>query len=132
MEAGDEEDERREAALASTPLFQPNFNSSKITQAQLDKFRELHKRRLQIKQISKDKSQSKGNARQHDKVQMKDLVSKASEGTCASNIKKTSNVSSAERSDSSDQATTAFASMKRRKLHWGLDAKERWERKANM
>ena len=34
-----EENQMREAALASTPLFQPNFKSSKVTQAQLDKFK---------------------------------------------------------------------------------------------
>lgn len=38
--AGDE-DQRRESALASTPLFNPNFKSSKVSQAQLDKFKVL-------------------------------------------------------------------------------------------
>ncbi|URE32829.1 PP2Cc, partial [Musa troglodytarum] len=33
------EDARREAALACTPLFQPNFRPSKATQAQLDKLK---------------------------------------------------------------------------------------------
>lgn len=37
----DSDDERREAAIASTPPLQPNFNPSGITQAQLTKFQVL-------------------------------------------------------------------------------------------
>nr|KYP42695.1 hypothetical protein KK1_035881 [Cajanus cajan] len=35
----EEEDRKREAAIASTPLLQPNFNPKGITQHQLSKFR---------------------------------------------------------------------------------------------
>ncbi|ONK81725.1 uncharacterized protein A4U43_C01F32250 [Asparagus officinalis] len=131
-EQGGDDDRRREAALASTPLFQPNFKSSKVTQAQLDKFRELHKRRLQIKQISKDKEMLKGIARRPGKVKKEDLVCKDTKGICESDIKEDSNFCISERKDSSDETMPAFASKKRQKLHWGLDPKERWERKANM
>lgn len=37
-----EEEKRREAALAGTPLLQAGFRSSKVSQAQLDKFRVLY------------------------------------------------------------------------------------------
>lgn len=37
----DKEDERKEAAIASTPALQPNFNPKGITQNQLSKFQVL-------------------------------------------------------------------------------------------
>ncbi|OMO80210.1 hypothetical protein CCACVL1_13103 [Corchorus capsularis] len=46
-------DNQRESAIASALPFQPNFNPSGVTQQQLSKFRELHRRRLQIKAKSK-------------------------------------------------------------------------------
>lgn len=39
---GEGEDQRREAAIASTPCLQPNFNSRGLTKEQLAKFRVLY------------------------------------------------------------------------------------------
>ncbi|KAK4792346.1 hypothetical protein SAY86_022781 [Trapa natans] len=62
MEEEKEEDERREAAIASAPALQPDFKSSGVTKDQLSKFQELHRRRLQIKAKSKKQKGQKGIA----------------------------------------------------------------------
>ncbi|XP_058180465.1 uncharacterized protein LOC131298970 [Rhododendron vialii] len=135
----DSDDERREAAIASTPPLQPNFNPSGITHAQLTKFLELHKKRLQIKARSKIRNKSKGMLNKTSKSCFKNPDAKDV----------TEEISSKEIDDSSasvlngsamkntlalpkDTATVLVGAKKRQKLHWGLDTKERWERKANM
>ncbi|KAK6927936.1 hypothetical protein RJ641_006527 [Dillenia turbinata] len=62
-EEEEEEDERREAAIASAASLQPNFKPSGngITQSQLSKFQELHRRRLEIKSKSKVHKKLKGS-----------------------------------------------------------------------
>ncbi|MQL74353.1 hypothetical protein Taro_006708 [Colocasia esculenta] len=69
----EEDDARREDALAAAPLLQSGFKSSKVSQSQLDKFRELHNRRLQIKEGSKDRRKSRGNANGNAKGQKKEV-----------------------------------------------------------
>ncbi|KAM3350842.1 hypothetical protein ACQJBY_023104 [Aegilops geniculata] len=58
----DEGDEAKgkEDALASSRLLDPEFKPSKLSQDQLDKFKELHKKRLQIKEKTKSKGKPKG------------------------------------------------------------------------
>ncbi|GLJ10011.1 hypothetical protein SUGI_0120090 [Cryptomeria japonica] len=56
----EEEDARREAAMAATELFQPNFQSSSISHTQLYKLKELRKRRLQIKKNTSSFKKMKG------------------------------------------------------------------------
>ncbi|THG23770.1 hypothetical protein TEA_011660 [Camellia sinensis var. sinensis] len=75
----EEEDERREAAIATRASLQPNFKPDGVSQSQLSKFqvgiayeprnwvgmryhetKELHRRRLQIKAKSKIKKKAKG------------------------------------------------------------------------
>ncbi|KAL1810090.1 hypothetical protein ACET3Z_027080 [Daucus carota] len=121
----EEDDSRREAAIASTPSLRRDFkpNNTKITQSQLAKFQELHKRRLQLKSKPKTKKKLKG----------KDLVVKESavdsvENSCVS-ISVDSNYNN---SSTQQQEIPKEPALKQRKLHWGLDTKERWERKSNM
>ncbi|URE32821.1 PP2Cc [Musa troglodytarum] len=104
------EDARREAALACTPLFQPNFRPSKATQAQLDKLKELHKKRLQLKEKAEE-TRLKGSSQRRGKI--------CEEHT---DVKNSTN-SSASSADGSSSVST---------LEQRLDAKERWERKANI
>ncbi|KAL3618960.1 hypothetical protein CASFOL_037188 [Castilleja foliolosa] len=130
-ETEQEVDERREAAIASSASLRPNFKpKSGLTESQLAKFQELHKRRLQIKARSKahkkDKGLGYGISKPHKMaVEVRD---------CTEPIKppdaqrKLANVSSLEEGNVAGKSVAN----KRQKLHWGLDAKERWERKSNM
>ncbi|KAF7023390.1 hypothetical protein CFC21_035914 [Triticum aestivum] len=127
----DEGDEAKgkEDALASSRLLDPEFKPSKLSQDQLDKFKELHKKRLQIKEKTKSKGKSKGrtgantNVANDSKFNNKDK----SIGSAAIDVQHTTSTTGA-------QANLALSLPLRnkRKLHWGLDVKERWERKANM
>ncbi|KAK7266813.1 hypothetical protein RIF29_19469 [Crotalaria pallida] len=136
-EEEEEEERRREAAIASTPCLRPNFKpKGSLTQDQLSKFRELHKKRLQLKSKSKFKTKSKGGAttnrlRGNDhssqsnraealKVDDKELILRDCEGFDSIN------------EDLKDNNVSLVSAPKKQKLHWGLDTKERWERKSNM
>ncbi|XP_066309437.1 uncharacterized protein [Miscanthus floridulus] len=57
---GDDEAKRKEAALASSRLLDPGFKPSKLSQDRLDKFKELHKKRLQITEKPKYRRKPKG------------------------------------------------------------------------
>ncbi|KAJ0985755.1 hypothetical protein J5N97_004111 [Dioscorea zingiberensis] len=126
MERNDEEDARRETALAAGTLFQPNSKASRITEAQLDKLKELHKKRLQIKERSNAKVKSIGKQTKFAKE------SEDHSANDASDRMNDSKLSNSEGNGSLHEITETLTIKKRRKLHWGLDAKERWERKANM
>ncbi|GAB4832325.1 hypothetical protein Ancab_006339 [Ancistrocladus abbreviatus] len=168
-----EDDERREAAIASNPCLRPNFKPPGITQNQLNKFqefwiplwishcptnhakadkarkshplgyfcfvfskslnKELHRRRLQIKSKIKTKKKPKDEMGkfQEEIVKKKDCPDENSDqvvkASCAAMSSSDSNdVSSFQKVDIN------HILKKRQKLHWGLDVKERWERKANM
>ncbi|MCD7457884.1 hypothetical protein HAX54_036521 [Datura stramonium] len=133
----EEDDRRREAAIASAPSLQPNFTSKKgLNPAQISKFQELHRRRLKIKAKSKVKDKSKGTLVETEKYNGKDVNAKCKEIMDEKSIKTaedpgiTSSIGSMT-GFSSSQEDNAL-SKKRQKLHWGLDTKERWERKSNM
>uniref|UniRef100_A0A5B7BWL7 Uncharacterized protein n=1 Tax=Davidia involucrata TaxID=16924 RepID=A0A5B7BWL7_DAVIN len=136
----EEEDERREAAIASASSLQPNFKPFGITKPQLAKFQELHRRRLQIKARSNFKSKSKGISDKASKSNTEYLNTKdCTDENLSKTIKEDSSVSISKGNDISDipslqhdNVAAQVASKKRQKLHWGLDTKERWERKANM
>ncbi|KAF7131983.1 hypothetical protein RHSIM_Rhsim09G0050100 [Rhododendron simsii] len=135
----DSDDERREAAIASTPPLQPNFNPSGITHAQHTKFQELHRRRLQIKARSKIRNKSKGmpdkTSKSHFKnPDAKDLTEEISSKEIDDSSASVLNGSAMKNTLSlpKETATVLVGAKKRQKLHWGLDTKERWERKANM
>ncbi|KAL8162153.1 hypothetical protein V2J09_013642 [Rumex salicifolius] len=118
-----EEDARRESVLAKLPILQPNFKPVGVSQSQRNKFQELHRRRLQIKSKFKSKKKPKGNK----EFEEKDLKAKGFEDEVADLVNEGSNVN--ERDDPKDDVPLVF---KKRKLHWGLDTKERWERKSNI
>ncbi|XP_016435875.1 uncharacterized protein LOC107762068 isoform X5 [Nicotiana tabacum] len=73
----EDDDGRREAAIASVPSLQPNFTSKKgLNPAQISKFQELHRRRLKIKARSKVKDKSKGTLAEVGKYHGKDVNAK--------------------------------------------------------
>ncbi|XP_058751283.1 uncharacterized protein LOC131624349 [Vicia villosa] len=131
----EEEDRRREAAISSSPCLQPNFNPKGVTQDQLSKFRELHRKRLQLKSKSKFKTKPKDESKR--KAQGNDPYRNKSgaQGFKVDN-KEQSILNNLESFDSRNEDSKSSASVpstsKKQKLHWGLDTKERWERKSNM
>ncbi|WJX65913.1 hypothetical protein P8452_50521 [Trifolium repens] len=138
MEKEEEEDCRREAAISSSLSLQPNFNPKGVTQDQLSKFRELHRKRLQLKSKSKFKTKPKDELKKKKKkAQGNDVYSKNSgaQGLKIDN-KEQSLSNSRESFDSKNEESrggvSVLSASKKPKLHWGLDTKERWERKSNM
>ncbi|KAL5220109.1 hypothetical protein ABZP36_024822 [Zizania latifolia] len=68
---GGDEAKRKEDALASSRLLDPDFKPSKLSQDRLEKFKELHKKRLQIKEKPKckaSKGKSRGSTEKNTKV----------------------------------------------------------------
>ncbi|XP_056858906.1 uncharacterized protein LOC108833663 [Raphanus sativus] len=118
------EENRKEALLASTQSLQPNFNRSNITQKQISKLQELHKRRMKIKANSKIQKKPKGKQQQQQ--------SRAVEDGESSKVLKETTSSSPTLEQQHQKTVVSAATMKPQKLYWGLDTKERWERKANM
>ncbi|GER48057.1 hypothetical protein STAS_25220, partial [Striga asiatica] len=107
--------ERRESAIASSANFKPK---SGITESQLAKFQELHKRRLKIK--AKSKAGGKGQSKPHKKVvearECTEPCKSASNYAIVSNSEgKTVDVSPEEGSKSAGNSTMK----KRQKLYWG-------------
>ncbi|XP_010492495.1 PREDICTED: uncharacterized protein LOC104769874 [Camelina sativa] len=119
------EENRKEALLASTQSLQPNFNRSNVTPKQISKLQELHKRRMQIKASTKiHKKPPKAS---------KKCQSKAIEdGEKSSKQLKESTSSSTLEEQNHDKTVVTVTKKKPQKLFWGLDTRERWERKANM
>ncbi|KAJ8545885.1 hypothetical protein K7X08_018468 [Anisodus acutangulus] len=135
----EEDDGRREAAIASAPSLQPNFNPKKgLNPSQISKFQELHRRRLKIKAKSKVKDKSKGTLDEAEKYNGKVVNTKCKEIMDEKSIKTakdpriTLSISSMMEPSQEDNLAGHTLSKKRQKLHWGLDTKERWERKSNM
>ncbi|KAG8055803.1 hypothetical protein GUJ93_ZPchr0001g31802 [Zizania palustris] len=119
----------KEDALASSRLLDPDFKPSKLSQDRLDKFKELHKKRLQINEKSKCKVKSRGRTEKNDKVTSDSSVTDKDEsvGNVGINVQ---NMASTAGTQMDLEASLPLRN--KRKLHWGLDVKERWERKANM
>ncbi|XP_010558561.1 PREDICTED: uncharacterized protein LOC104827160 [Tarenaya hassleriana] len=128
------EEDRKESILASTPSLQPNFKRSSVTHQQILKLQELHKRRMQIK--AKSKIQKKG--KDGKRPGFKNLEGRAPEDSDSDICMKPEYSSSitVEKSDknggSSSGVDNKTGYRPPKKLHWGLEPKERWERKANM
>ncbi|RDX71716.1 hypothetical protein CR513_48896, partial [Mucuna pruriens] len=92
---------------------------------------ELHKRRLQLKSKSKFKTKSKDGA--NKKSHGGDLSSQHS-GTQGLKIdhKEPSFWNDCEGFEGTNEdSTDDVAGSKKQRLYWGLDTKERWERKSN-
>ncbi|XP_060194469.1 uncharacterized protein LOC132623697 [Lycium barbarum] len=138
----EEDDGRREAAIASAPSLRPNFTPKKgLNPSQLSKFQELHRRRLKIKAKSKSKVKDKSKGLDKaGKYNGKDVNAKCKEIMDEKSIKAAEDpritLSIGSMTDLSPSQEDSLAghtlSKKRQKLHWGLDTKERWERKSNM
>ncbi|CAO1945594.1 unnamed protein product [Urochloa humidicola] len=127
---GDDEDEaKRKEELASSRLLDPGFKPSKLSQDRLDKFKELHKKRLQMTEKTKYKRKPKGITGRSTKVNTDYKFTGKDECADSSprNVHDTSSVTGIQ-----EDHASALSSRNKRKLHWGLDIKERWERKANM
>ncbi|XP_078445926.1 uncharacterized protein LOC144714970 [Wolffia australiana] len=128
-------EERREASLAACPLLQPGFKPSKVSQLHIEKFRELHKLRLKMKESWKEKGKRKVNANSSSKKQKTELTFKEykEKGMTALQEASTPAVSmSYNNSADHVEVASALKTKKKQKLHWGLDTRERWERKSNM
>lgn len=123
-------DNDKERALASAPALQPNFWSESVTKEQLAKLQALRRQRLQLKHTS-----VLSNKKGERKVETHKSSSSMS---CSKDHAKTSvNMNANRRSEPLDldceESEKANLPRKRpHKLHWGLDTKERWERKGNM
>ncbi|XP_057737830.1 uncharacterized protein LOC130955070 isoform X2 [Arachis stenosperma] len=100
---------------------------------------ELHKKRLQLKSKSKFKTKLKDDAKtsqgnDHSRSQKsgtEDLQVDVKESSCP--LKCDAFATRKNDKDSKDNSNTSLVSApKKQKLHWGLDTKERWERKSNM
>ncbi|KAL8472599.1 hypothetical protein ACS0TY_029707 [Phlomoides rotata] len=137
-ETEEEADRRREAAIASSASLRPNFKpKSGVTDPQLSKFQELHRRRLQIKAKSKVHKRDKGGngkGKSHKKaIEVDECVehepSKPAGDSTSVLVPESreGNISSEK-----DNVTRNLAPKTRQKLYWGLDTRERWERKSNM
>lgn len=118
----------REAALAAAPALQPDFSSKSVTKQQLAQLQVLHHKRLELKiKQNKISSQKKGSQSQR----------KADDNKATNVSYNKDHVKEIEWSGLPDRSSKEvekknLPSKKRQKLHWGLDTKERWERKGNM
>ncbi|XP_057863110.2 uncharacterized protein LOC131071338 [Cryptomeria japonica] len=133
----EEEDARREAAMAATELFQPNFQSSSISHTQLYKLKELRKRRLQIKKNTSSFKKMKGKTN-GDRTNMVGEVGgkkDINQTDCQQSVVLEEAFPCAKNEHGNTKCMKQNALLpwkKQQKLHWGLDTKERWERKGNM
>lgn len=136
MEEDGDKDRRREAAIAATPVLQPNFQAESVSHEQLQKLKELRRRRLQIKKTTSSFKKIKGNT-------TADKASKASEIITKGDITQKDResivpeesyhyVKNVDVHKTSKEQNVPLPRKKRQKLYWGLDTRERWERKGNM
>ncbi|XP_012855952.1 PREDICTED: uncharacterized protein LOC105975316 [Erythranthe guttata] len=124
-ETEQEADERREAAIASSVSLRPNFKpKTGLTESQLSKFQELHKRRLQIKAKSKVHKRDKGDGRSKSHKKAIGIHHCIDQETSQPAVESTSvqiqesrlvNISSVEE----DSVAKDSAANRRQKLHWG-------------
>ncbi|KGN63130.1 uncharacterized protein LOC101215509 isoform X3 [Cucumis sativus] len=130
MEDG-EEDESRGLENASSSSLQPNSKPNRVTKEQFSKFQELQRRRLQIKSRSKIRKNTKDAT---GKSQLNHLNTSNEVNEAEHSRLSNSDVDFGEKSSlvQHDKTKTTLPSKKLHKLHWGLDTKEPWERKANM
>ncbi|KAJ8761304.1 hypothetical protein K2173_001360 [Erythroxylum novogranatense] len=129
VEEKGEDDERREEAIASISTLQPNFKVTRASNLQLSKLHELHKRRLKIKSKNYKKiKDAKDNSVHGQRKDLDEDSNPSTEDLGAPNLNRNDQNFFA----SQDIPKEYHAPKTRHKLHWGLDTKERWERKANM
>ncbi|KAL6839888.1 hypothetical protein ACP4OV_029698 [Aristida adscensionis] len=133
---GDDEAKRREEALASSRLLDPGFKPSKLSQDRLDKFKELHKKRLQIMEKPKYKRKSKGNTRRSTKVadDYEFADNTQTDGHNKSSATEIQGIGSCISPAPKEQkeVTLGMGMSHTLAVRNQLDIKQRWERKANM
>ncbi|XP_039848561.1 uncharacterized protein LOC120707669 isoform X1 [Panicum virgatum] len=114
---GGGEAKRKEEALASSRLLDPGFKPSKLSQDRLDKFKELHKKRLQITEKPKHKRKPKGTTGRSTKVNNDYKFPDKDESADSSprDVHHSSSVTIIQ-----EDPASAMASRNKRKLHWGL------------
>nr|XP_043634197.1 uncharacterized protein LOC122605335 [Erigeron canadensis]XP_043634198.1 uncharacterized protein LOC122605335 [Erigeron canadensis] len=135
----EDDDGKREAAISSViaaaslkSKLSNGPSSSSVTQSRISKFQELHNRRIQIKEKSKikkkkSKGRSSGPIRLQENAEERASECKTDQGTSTS-------ISLDEKRDDvlTKNVAPPIVSKRPQKLYWGLDTKERWERKSNM
>ncbi|XP_074279066.1 uncharacterized protein LOC141604419 [Silene latifolia] len=129
-----DDDVNRAAANGSNTDVPSNLKLTRVTHHQLSKFQELQRRRLQL--ISKPKNKKFKAKGAKPKLQKEELGTKgfpddnSDQGINVTN----SNSHETESNEvlSSSTQVNIHPAFQKKKLHWGLDSKERWERKANM
>nr|CAD1823412.1 unnamed protein product [Ananas comosus var. bracteatus] len=122
--------------LGRHPPPRPQLQTFQTHPIQLDKFKELHRKRLQIKEKGKRKEKSNDKGKPNGTANTSMRVSNNLDIKDTADVSTASTMKDSEYSNSKEEAgldeATLTPSKRKRKLHWGLDAKERWERKSNM
>eukprot|EP00250_Pteridium_aquilinum_P015732 c22730_g1_i1 orf=129-560(+) len=126
-------DNDKEVALASALALQPNFMSQSVSKEQIAKLQALRYRRLQLKHnkafMEKKESQDMKGVK---RLKVNDSIS------CSKSNVKTSTTllkdgDSKHLELNRKEVEKSYHPRKRsHKLRWGLEIKERWERKGNM
>ncbi|KAL9231320.1 hypothetical protein vseg_006561 [Gypsophila vaccaria] len=111
--------------------------SSGVTQNQISKFQELQRRRLQLMSKPKNKKfKTKGakSKSRNENLETKESLDENLDQCVKDAGNATSSSQGCETNDlsSSSPRSDVHPVFQKKKLHWGLDSKERWERKANM
>jgi hypothetical protein len=136
MEEEGDEDRRREAAIAATPVLQPNFQAESVSHEQLQKLKELRRRRLQIKKTTSSFKKMKGKTTADKTTKASEVITKddITQKDPESIVPEESYhyVKNVDVHKTSKEQNVPLPWKRRQKLHWGLDTRERWERKGNM
>nr|CAN69542.1 hypothetical protein VITISV_025461 [Vitis vinifera] len=114
-----EEDERREAAIASTPSLQSDFKPVGVTNLQLSKFQKVYVTQESSVGIADWAGKSYGKESKYLKV--KDCTEENASITIEESSVSTSKSNNVKDKPSLQQGdiATHLASKKRQKLHWG-------------
>uniref|UniRef100_A0ACD5W0V9 Uncharacterized protein n=1 Tax=Avena sativa TaxID=4498 RepID=A0ACD5W0V9_AVESA len=118
---GRDEASGKEEALASR-LLDPEFKPSKLSQDRLDKFKELHKKWLQINEKPKYKGKSRGSTSRNTKVCSDSKFSDEDKSFYNTVIDVHHTAST---TGTQENHAASLPLRNKRKLHWGLDVKER-------
>lgn len=116
-------------------MFNPISNHLQFPKINSPDFENYREDACECRQKTKNKTKSKDKKA---KFLSEDLHTQGcvddpkDEGLKESTIKSSSKGEDGNKVSSSTSHVDVHPALKKKKLHWGLDAKERWERKANM
>ncbi|KAK9091357.1 hypothetical protein Sjap_024534 [Stephania japonica] len=122
-----EEDERKEASIAKSAALQPEFRSKSLKEEQIEKFKELHKKRLQIKAKTKIHKISRGNTsgtgKKHKKGIISDFVQKQDSDVILEESGNLALKGNAEELPSLqlDKSNASLGTKNPQKLYWGYN-----------